>query len=148
MDAGSDAACWVLCVSACQVPDDELASIVERRCQVAPSHAAALVNVQRELVLRRTASNCFAGKHGFITPRDLFRWAERGAISYQDLAENGFLILGERLRDPQVPLQDCGCGNVLPLPRHCACTSTPGTLFLGVVPPPSAMQVQADKSEH
>jgi midasin len=59
------------------------------------------VKVQRELVLRRTASNCFAGKHGFITPRDLFRWAERGAISYQDLAENGFLILGERLRDAQ-----------------------------------------------
>lgn len=25
----------------------------------------------------------FAGKHGFITPRDLFRWAERGAVGYQ-----------------------------------------------------------------
>lgn len=91
---------------------------MERRCGIAPSHAAALVKVQRELVLRRTASNCFAGKHGFITPRDLFRWAERGAISYQDLADNGFLILGERLRDPQVLQGADLTGRALPL---CTC---------------------------
>ena len=42
----------------------------------------------------------FAGKHGFITPRDLFKWAGRGAVGYQELAENGFLLLGERLRQP------------------------------------------------
>lgn len=42
----------------------------------------------------------FAGKHGFITPRDLFKWAGRGAESYQGLAEDGFLLLGERLRSP------------------------------------------------
>ena len=46
------------------------------------------------------ASNVFAGKHGFITPRDLFRWAERGAVGYEQLAENGFAVLGERLRLP------------------------------------------------
>lgn len=40
----------------------------------------------------------FAGKHGFITPRDLFKWAERGAIGYEQLAQNGYLMLGERLR--------------------------------------------------
>ena len=44
------------------------------------------------------ASNVFAGKHGFITPRDLFRWADRGAVGYEQLAENGFAVLGERLR--------------------------------------------------
>ena len=43
-------------------------------------------------------SNVFAGKHGFITPRDLFKWAGRGAVGYQELAENGYLLLGERLR--------------------------------------------------
>lgn len=43
-------------------------------------------------------SNVFAGKHGFITPRDLFRWAGRGAVGYQALAEAGFMVLGERLR--------------------------------------------------
>lgn len=37
----------------------------------------------RELQRRRQATNVFAGKHGFITPRDLFKWAERGAVGYQ-----------------------------------------------------------------
>ncbi len=46
-------------------------------------------------------SNVFAGKHGFITPRDLFKWAGRGAVGYQELAENGYLLLGERLRTPE-----------------------------------------------
>lgn len=40
----------------------------------------------------------FAGKHGLITPRDLFKWATRGAITYAELAANGFMLLGERLR--------------------------------------------------
>ena len=37
----------------------------------------------RELQRRRQSTNVFAGKHGFITARDLFKWAERGAVSYQ-----------------------------------------------------------------
>lgn len=32
-------------------------------------------------------SNVFAGKHGFITPRDLFRWAGRGAVGYQQVIQ-------------------------------------------------------------
>ncbi len=40
----------------------------------------------------------FAGKHGLITPRDLFKWANRGAVTYQQLAENGYMLLAERLR--------------------------------------------------
>lgn len=55
----------------------------------------------RELQRRRQATNVFAGKHGFITPRDLFRWAERGAVGYEELAENGAMILGERLRSQE-----------------------------------------------
>jgi len=35
---------------------------------------------------------------GFITPRDLFRWAERKPISKADIATEGFMLLGERLR--------------------------------------------------
>jgi midasin len=53
------------------------------RCAIAPSYANKLVAVMRELQRRRQATNVFAGKHGFITPRDLFRWAERGAVGYQ-----------------------------------------------------------------
>eukprot|EP00198_Chlamydomonas_reinhardtii_P014222 XP_001703559.1 predicted protein [Chlamydomonas reinhardtii] len=78
----------------------ELAEILEKRCAVAPSYAAKLVAVQRELQRRRNAHSVFAGKHGFITPRDLFRWAERGAIGYEALGADGALLLGERLRNP------------------------------------------------
>lgn len=46
-------------------------------------------------------SNVFAGKYGLITPRDLFKWASRGAVTYEQLAENGFMLLGERLRAPE-----------------------------------------------
>ena len=45
-------------------------------------------------------SNVFAGKRGFITARDLFKWAERQPAGPQAFAEEGFLLLGERLRTP------------------------------------------------
>lgn len=80
------------------IPDDELHIILEKRCTIAPSYAKKLVEVMRELQRRRALSNVFAGRHGFITPRDLFRWAGRGAVGYQQLAEDGFAVLGERLR--------------------------------------------------
>ena len=46
------------------------------------------------------ATNVFAGKHGFLTPRDLFKWAGRGAVGYQQLAEAGYMLVAERLREP------------------------------------------------
>jgi midasin len=52
----------------------ELSEILEKRCAVAPSYAAKLVAAQRELQRRRAASALFSGKHGLISPRDLFRW--------------------------------------------------------------------------
>lgn len=48
----------------------------------------------------RAAGNVFAGRHGFITPRDLFRWASRGGHG-EELAINGFAVLGERLRSQE-----------------------------------------------
>jgi midasin len=80
------------------IPDEEMHVILEKRCAIAPSYATKLVAVMRELQRRRALSNVFAGRHGFITPRDLFRWAGRGAVGYQHLAEDGFAVLGERLR--------------------------------------------------
>lgn len=80
------------------IPDDELHEIVEKRCAVAPSYAKKMIAVMRELQRRRSVSNVFAGRHGYITPRDLFRWANRPAIGYDELAVNGFFVLGERLR--------------------------------------------------
>jgi len=80
------------------IPDSELSEILEKRCGVAPSYAAKMIEVMRELQRRRQGGNVFGGKQGLITPRDLFRWAERGAVGYQQLAEDGFCVLGERLR--------------------------------------------------
>ena len=59
-----------------------------------------MVDVMVELQRRRTASRVFHGKHGFITPRDLFRWAGRKPASHQELAEAGYALLAERLRVP------------------------------------------------
>lgn len=84
-----------------ELPDSELADILHQRCGIAPSYASKMVTVLRELQRRRQRSNVFAGRHGFITPRDLFRWAERGAVGYEQLAVDGFCVLGERLRSSE-----------------------------------------------
>ena len=83
------------------IPDDELRIILNKRCDVAPSYAAKIVEVMRELQRRRRASRAFAGKDGFVTARDLFRWANRNADGYDALAADGFKTLGERLRSDE-----------------------------------------------
>ncbi|ORZ38563.1 hypothetical protein BCR44DRAFT_1497173 [Catenaria anguillulae PL171] len=80
------------------LPDDELHTILAGRCKIAPSYAKAIIAVYQELRRRRQESRLFDGKSSFITLRDLFRWANRPATNYQTLAENGWMILGERVR--------------------------------------------------
>ncbi|EED79419.1 predicted protein, partial [Postia placenta Mad-698-R] len=80
------------------VPQTELETILCQRCRIAPSHGARIVSVFRELQKRRQSSRVFESKHGFATLRDLFRWAQRDAMTYQELAENGFMLLAERTR--------------------------------------------------
>ncbi|KAF8672677.1 hypothetical protein HU200_049372 [Digitaria exilis] len=86
-----------------EIPEDELVTILEQRCRIAPSYAKKMVEVMKDLQTQRQNSRVFAGKHGFITPRDLFRWANRYRTfegkSYEDLAKDGYLLLAERLRD-------------------------------------------------
>lgn len=86
-----------------EIPEDELNMIIEKRCKIPASYAKKMVEVMKELQLNRQRSKVFAGKHGFITPRDLFRWADRfrklGGRSYDDLARDGYYLLAERLRD-------------------------------------------------
>lgn len=85
-----------------EIPEDELSMILELRCKIPSSYASKMVEVMKELQLHRQHSKIFAGKHGFITPRDLFRWANRFrmfGMSYEDLAKDGYFLLAERLRD-------------------------------------------------
>ncbi|KAI0081619.1 midasin [Panus rudis PR-1116 ss-1] len=83
------------------VPQGELETILCQRCRIAPSHGQRIVAVFQELQKRRQSSRIFESKHGFATLRDLFRWAGRDAISYQELADNGYMLLAERARRPE-----------------------------------------------
>ena len=83
------------------VPQAELETIIHQRCKIAPSYAHRIVAVFRELQSRRQMGRVFESKHGFATLRDLFRWAWRGANGYQQLAEDGYMLLAERARRPE-----------------------------------------------
>ncbi|XP_073531808.1 midasin [Phyllobates terribilis] len=90
-----------------ELPSAELETILHKRCCLPPSYCNKLVAVMLELQSHRRGSSVFAGKHGFITLRDLFRWAERYRLSeqtekdydwLQHLANDGFLLLAGRVR--------------------------------------------------
>ncbi|XP_062522052.1 midasin-like [Corticium candelabrum] len=90
-----------------EIPTKELETILEKRCSIPLSYCSKLVSVMKDLQTHRRGSGVFAGKYGFITLRDLFRWAERyrrAVVSEkfydweQHLAEDGYLLLGGRVR--------------------------------------------------
>nr|CCC46379.1 conserved hypothetical protein, fragment [Trypanosoma vivax Y486] len=80
------------------IPATELKTILCQRYLIGSSFAEKMVDIMVSLQLRRQASQVFAGRNGFVTPRDLFRWAERRPETYQEMAEHGFLLLAERCR--------------------------------------------------
>ena len=80
------------------VPQGELEDILVQRCRIAPTYGKKIVKVFYELQKRRQTGRVFESKHGFATLRDLFRWASRGAMGYQELAEDGYMLLAERVR--------------------------------------------------
>ena len=85
-----------------EIPEDKLSTILDKRCKISESYAKKMVEVMKELELRRQNSKVFAGKHGFIISRDLFRWADHFRTfrnSYEDLARDDYYLLTERLRD-------------------------------------------------
>ena len=94
------------------------------RCELPPSFCNKMVDVMTELQRRRSSSRVFHGKDGFITPRDLFRWADRKPDSYQSLAEAGYMLLGERLR--QQPEQTATTG-----PQDICPASPPARILFG-----------------
>ena len=60
-----------------EIPADELETILFQRCEIPLSYAKKVISVMKDLQSTRKGSAAFAGKHGFITLRDLFRWSER-----------------------------------------------------------------------
>ncbi|RMJ23781.1 hypothetical protein PHISP_05349 [Aspergillus sp. HF37] len=82
------------------IPESELECILKERSQIAPSFCTRIVSVYRKLSLLRQANRLFEQKNSFATLRDLFRWALRQADDREQLAINGFMLLGERVRNP------------------------------------------------
>jgi midasin len=81
-----------------EIPEHELETIIEKRCQIAPSYAKKMVLVYKQLCKSRDASKIFEGRQSFITLRDLFRWALRRAVGYEQLATDGYMLIAERVR--------------------------------------------------
>ncbi|XP_075233650.1 midasin [Lycorma delicatula] len=92
-----------------EIPPLELETILQQRCDMPASYCKKLVAVMNELQMRRRGSAAFAGKQGFITLRDLFRWGERYRLATQvettkyydwdqHIADEGFLVLAGRVR--------------------------------------------------
>ena len=93
-----------------QLPTADLETILEKRCALPRSYSQKTVAVLGQLQKYRRGSAAFAGREGFITLRDLFKWAERyrqappvtGFHDWdQHLAEEGFLVVAARVRNDQ-----------------------------------------------
>ncbi|XP_071334594.1 midasin isoform X2 [Trachinotus anak] len=93
-----------------ELPSAELETILNQRCRLPPSYCTKLVKVMQDLQSLRRGSSVFAGKHGFITLRDLFRWADRYRLEeqteasrdwLQHLADDGYMLLAGRVRKPE-----------------------------------------------
>ncbi|KAF3702507.1 Midasin Dynein-related AAA-ATPase MDN1 MIDAS-containing protein [Channa argus] len=93
-----------------ELPVEELETILHQRCSLPPSYCTKLVRVMQDLQSLRRGSSVFAGKHGFITLRDLFRWADRYRLEEQTeasqdwlkhLADDGYMLLAGRVRKPE-----------------------------------------------
>ena len=80
------------------IPELELEIILTQRTRIAPSFCSKIVATYKELSMQKSSSRLFEQKNSFATLRDLFRWAQRYAESKEDLAMNGFALLGERVR--------------------------------------------------
>ncbi|XP_072761011.1 midasin [Anoplolepis gracilipes] len=90
-----------------EIPPNELQTILHKRCNMPESYCKQVINVMTELQIRRKSTAAFAGKKGFITLRDLFRWGERYRLAdvgdkfydwNQHMADEGYLVLAAKVR--------------------------------------------------
>jgi midasin len=109
-----------------EVPSPELQVILHDRSGLPPSHCALLIQIMLDLQRMRAQSSVFAGKAGFITTRDLLRWAARGPSTKQRIAEEGYFLLAERLRNDE---DKAMVRNVLE--KHCQVTLDLEQLYTG-----------------
>ena len=82
------------------IPEIELETILRERTQIAPSFCTRIVAVYKKLAVLRQSGRLFEQRRSFATLRDLFRWALRDADDRDQLALHGFMLLAERVRNP------------------------------------------------
>ncbi|XP_053995785.1 midasin isoform X2 [Hylaeus anthracinus] len=117
-----------------EIPPKELQIILHKRCKMPETYCKQVINVMTELQVRRKSTATFAGKKGFITLRDLFRWAERYHLApetkgtlydwSQHLADEGYLVLSSKVRHPEE------CSEIIQvLKKHLKRNVDPNSLF-------------------
>lgn len=82
------------------IPIEELNVILARRSNLPESWCGLIVEVYKALSQLRQEQRLFE-QNSFATLRDLFRWAFRGANSVEELADNGYMLLAEKVRKPE-----------------------------------------------
>jgi MoxR-like ATPase len=85
-------------LSVCDLPLSEVEEIVTLSCGIAPKFSTMLVMTMQELQIHRQKSTLFQGKYGSITTRDLIKWGRRKPGTAQEVAEEGFMLIAEKLR--------------------------------------------------
>ena len=82
------------------IPLDELSTILYERTKVPMSWSRRIASVYTEISKVRSKDYIYQ-QQSLVTLRDLFRWALRKASTLQELAESGYLLLAERIRQPE-----------------------------------------------
>ena len=85
-------------ISVCDLPSAEIEEIITHSCGLPQRFSSMLVKTMMELQTRRQKSSLFGGKHGSITTRDLLKWGRRQPASALEVAEEGYMLLAEKLR--------------------------------------------------
>ena len=85
-------------ISVSDLPFVEIEAIITHSCGLPLRYSSMLVKAMTELQTRRQKSNLFGGKHGSITVRDLLKWGHRQPASALEVAEEGYMLLAEKLR--------------------------------------------------
>eukprot|EP00767_Chilomastix_cuspidata_P002703 gnl/Chilomastix_cuspidata/2822.p1 GENE.gnl/Chilomastix_cuspidata/2822~~gnl/Chilomastix_cuspidata/2822.p1 ORF type:complete len:4926 (+),score=474.49 gnl/Chilomastix_cuspidata/2822:1812-14780(+) len=82
------------------IPSNELEAILLKRNVVSPTLCKMLVRILISLRRERLGSHLFSGNDAVITLRDLFRLADTRPNNPKELAQNAYLLIAERLREP------------------------------------------------
>ena len=123
------------------LPMEEVEDIVSKSCGIPPKFGAMLVSessfcivlhecifiigqvsTMKNLQLHRQQSSLFQGRYGAVTMRDLIKWGHRQSHDLLTLADDGYMLLGEKLKREDEKLM---VANVLEKVR---CTKPPSNM--------------------